>query len=101
MQIAVGYGLWTAGAGDFQLGSERFGALTIPVGPGNIDMQLQLLWHPAHQSCIGCTSSMALLLAEEVERHNLRDKIALKKIIFGPEAAQPQNAPEFHRKTRP
>ena len=42
MQIAVGYGLWTAGAG-FQLGSERFGALTIPVGPGNIDMQLQLL----------------------------------------------------------
>ena len=33
MQIAVGYGLWTAGAG-FQLGSERFGALTIPVGPG-------------------------------------------------------------------
>ena len=83
MQIAVGYGLWTAGAG-FQLGSERFGALTIPVGPGNIDMQLQLLVD-LQTTCIGCTSSMALLLAEEVERHNLRDKIALKKIIFGSE----------------
>ena len=32
MQVAVGYGLWTAGAG-FQLGSERFGALTIPWAP--------------------------------------------------------------------
>lgn len=83
MQIAVGYGLWTAGAG-FQLGSERFGALTIPVGPGNIDMQLQLLVD-MQTTCIGCTSSMALLLAEEVERHNLRDKIALRKIIFGSE----------------
>ena len=83
MQIAVGYGLWTAGAG-FQLGSERFGALTIPVGPGNLDMQLQLLVD-MQTTCIGCTSSMALLLAEEVERHNLRDKIALKKIIFGSE----------------
>lgn len=37
MQVAVGYGLWTAGAG-FQLGSERFGMLTIPVGPGNLEM---------------------------------------------------------------
>ena len=83
MQIAVGYGLWTAGAG-FQLGSELFGALTIPVGPGNLDMQLQLLVD-MQTTCIGCTSSMALLLAEEVERHNLRDKLALKKIIFGSE----------------
>ena len=42
MQVAVGYGLWTAGAG-FQLGSEKLGMLTIPVGPGNLDMHLQLL----------------------------------------------------------
>lgn len=54
------------------------------MGPGNIDMQLQLLVD-LQTTCIGCTSSMALLLAEEVERHNLRDKIALKKIIFGSE----------------
>ncbi|MEG2140869.1 MAG: phenylacetate--CoA ligase family protein, partial [Bilophila sp.] len=35
VQVAVGYGLWTAGAG-FQLGSELFGALTVPIGPGNL-----------------------------------------------------------------
>jgi phenylacetate-CoA ligase len=37
VQIAVGYGVWTAGMG-FQLGCERLGAMAIPVGPGNIDM---------------------------------------------------------------
>ncbi len=83
VQIAVGYGLWTAGAG-FQLGSEKFGALTIPVGPGNLEMHLQLLID-MQTTCLGATASMALLLAEEIERHNLKDKIALKKIIFGAE----------------
>ncbi|MHB8784470.1 MAG: phenylacetate--CoA ligase family protein, partial [Desulfobacteria bacterium] len=38
VQICVGYGLWTAGAG-FQLGVERFGAMAIPSGPGNLEMQ--------------------------------------------------------------
>ncbi len=83
MQIAVGYGLWTAGAG-FQHGAEKFGALTIPVGPGNLDMHLQLL-QDMQATCFGATSSMALLLAEEVERHGLKDKIALRKIICGSE----------------
>lgn len=83
IQIAVGYGLWTAGAG-FQLGSELFGALTVPIGPGNLDMQLQLM-EDLHVTCLGCTTSMALLLAEEVERHGLRDRLHLKKIIFGSE----------------
>jgi phenylacetate-CoA ligase len=32
-----------------------------------------------------CTASMALLLAEEIERRQLKDKIFLKKIIFGSE----------------
>ena len=83
IQIAVGYGLWTAGAG-FQAGSELFGALTVPVGPGNLDMQLQLL-ADMQVTCLCATASMALLLAEEVERHNLRNKLALKKVIFGSE----------------
>ncbi|SHN60441.1 phenylacetate--CoA ligase [Desulfovibrio litoralis] len=84
VQICVGYGLWTAGAG-FQLGSEMFGALTVPVGPGNLEIQLQLLVD-LKTTCLGATASMALLMAEEVERHNLHDQIALKKIIFGAEA---------------
>ena len=83
VQVAVGYGLWTAGAG-FQLGSELFGALTIPVGPGNLDMHLQLLMD-MRTTCLGATASMALLLAEEVDRNHLRDKLALRKVIFGAE----------------
>lgn len=83
MQIAVGYGLWTAGAG-FQRGSELFGMLTVPVGPGNLDMHLQMLID-LQVTCLGATASMALLLAEEVERHGLQNKLALRKIIFGAE----------------
>lgn len=83
VQIAVGYGVWTAGVG-FQLGCERFGALAIPIGPGNIDLQCEFLVD-LQSTVLCCTASMALLMAEEVDRRGLRDKISLKKIIFGSE----------------
>ena len=83
MQVAVGYGLWTAGAG-FQLGSEKMGMLTIPVGPGNLDMHLQLL-RDLGATCLGATASMALLMAEEVERAGILDGLKLKKVICGSE----------------
>jgi len=83
VQICVGYGVWTAGAG-FQLGCERFGALAIPAGPGNIDMQLQFLVD-FETTVLCCTASMALLLAEEVDKRGLRDAIKVKKAIFGAE----------------
>jgi phenylacetate-CoA ligase len=83
VQIAVGYGLWTAGVG-FQLGCERFGALAIPSGPGFLDMQCQLL-ADLGATVLCCTASMGLLLAEEVRRRGIRDKIKLKKMIFGSE----------------
>jgi phenylacetate-CoA ligase len=83
VQIAVGYGVWTAGVG-FQLGSERFGALTIPVGPGNIDMQCQFL-EDLQTTILCATASMAILMGEEVQKRGLRDKIALKKVIMGSE----------------
>jgi phenylacetate-CoA ligase len=83
VQIAVGYGVWTAGVG-FQLGCERFGALAIPIGPGNIDLQCQFL-EDLRPTVMCCTASMGLLMAEEVEKRGLRDKIALKKMIFGSE----------------
>lgn len=83
VQIAVGYGLWTAGVG-FQLGCERFGAMAVPVGPANTEMHRQMLVDL--QSTVFCaTASMALLMAEEIDRHGLRRQIALKKIIFGAE----------------
>ena len=83
VQIAVGYGIWTAGFG-FQLGCEKLGAMTIPLGPGNLDMQCQFLVD-LQSTVMCCTASMALLMAEEINRRNLKDKIALKKIIFGSE----------------
>ena len=83
VQIAVGYGVWTAGVG-FQLGCERFGALTVPVGPGNIDMQCQFL--EDFQSTVLCaTASMALLMGEEVQKRGLKERIALKRVIMGSE----------------
>ncbi len=83
VQIAVGYGVWTAGVG-FQLGCERFGAMAIPAGPGNIDMQCMFLVD-FQSTVLCCTASMGLLMAEEVEKRNIRDKINLKKMIFGSE----------------
>ncbi len=83
VQIAVGYGVWTAGVG-FQLGVERLGAMAVPVGPGNIDMQCQFL--EDFQSTVLCsTASMGILMAEEVEKRGLRNRIALKKLIMGSE----------------
>jgi phenylacetate-CoA ligase len=83
VQIAVGYGVWTAGAG-FQLGCEKFGAMAIPAGPGNIDMQCTFL-EDFQSTVLCCTASMGLLMAEEIEKRNLRNKINLKKVIFGSE----------------
>lgn len=83
VQVAVGYGVWTAGMG-FQLGAEKIGALSVPIGPGNIDMQIQFLLD--FQSTVFCsTASMALLMAEEIHKRGIADKIAVKKIIYGSE----------------
>jgi phenylacetate-CoA ligase len=83
VQIAVGYGLWTAGVG-FQLGCERFGAMAVPVGPGNLDMHCEIMVD-LQTTVFCCTASMGLLMAEEVKRRDLREKISLRKVIFGAE----------------
>lgn len=85
IQITTGYGVWTAGAG-FQNAAERFGAMAVPIGPGNIDMQCQFL-EDFQTTVMVSTVSMALLLSEEIEKRGLRDKINLKKFIFGSERA--------------
>ncbi len=83
VQIAVGYGVWTAGVG-FQMGCEEFGAMALPVGPGNVEMQCRFLVD-LQSTVMCCTASMGLLMAEEINRRGLKDKIALKKMIFGSE----------------
>ena len=96
MQLAVGYGLWTAGVG-FQLGCELLGSMAIPIGAGNIEMHLQFL-QDFGTTVMGATASMALLLSEEVERYDLLDKIKLKKIIFGAEPHSAKMRESFERK---
>jgi phenylacetate-CoA ligase len=83
VQIAVGYGLWTAGVG-FQAGVERLGAMAVPVGPGNLDLQIEFLMD-LQSTVFCCTASMGLLLAEEIHKRNLADKINIRKIIYGSE----------------
>ncbi len=83
IQIAVGYGVWTAGMG-FQLGCEKIGAMAVPTGPGNIDLQCRLMLD--FQSTVFCsTASMALLMAEEIHKRGIADKINIQKIIYGSE----------------
>ncbi len=83
VQIAVGYGLWTAGVG-FQAGVERFGAMAVPIGPANVEMHCEMMVDM--ETTVFCsTASMALLLAEEIHKRNLVSKIKVKKIILGAE----------------
>ncbi len=83
IQITPGYGLWTAGIG-FQNGAEKLGAMVIPMGPGNTDKQLQMMMD-MKSTVICATSSYALLLAEEIEKRGIKDKIHLKKGVIGSE----------------
>lgn len=93
VQVCVGYGLWTAGAG-FQLGCEHFGAMALPIGPGNMEIQMQLLTDLG-TTCLCSTASMALLLGEEVEKYGLRDQLRLKACIFGAEPHSPKMRARF------
>ncbi|MEA5004204.1 MAG: phenylacetate--CoA ligase [Christensenella sp.] len=83
VQITPGFGLWTAGIG-FEAGCEALGAMAIPMGPGNTEKQLKMMTD-LKTTVLGSTSSYALLLAEQVEKMGLKDKIALKKGIIGSE----------------
>lgn len=83
VQLAVGYGVWTAGVG-FQAGVEKLGALAVPVGPGNLDLQCEFLVD-LQSTVFCCTASMGLLLAEEIHKRGLADKINIRKIIYGSE----------------
>ena len=83
IQITPGYGLWTAGIG-FQAGCEKLGAMAIPMGPGNTEKQLQMM-QDLKSTVICATSSYALLLAEEINKRGLKDKICLKKGVIGSE----------------
>lgn len=83
IQITPGYGLWTAGIG-FQAGAEKLGAMVVPMGPGNTDKQIEMMIN-LETTVLCATSSYALLLAEEIQKRGIRDKIKLKKGVIGSE----------------
>ncbi len=83
IHITPGYGLWTAGIG-FQNGAEKLGAMAVPMGPGNTDKQLQFMMD-MKTTVLCATSSYALLLAEEIEKRGIKDKVCLKKGVIGSE----------------
>lgn len=95
IQITPGYGLWTAGIG-FQAGCEKLGAMAIPMGPGNTEKQLQMM-QDLKSTVITATSSYALLLAEEINKRGLKDKIHLKKGVFGSERWSKKMREYIHR----
>ncbi len=83
IQITPGYGLWTAGIG-FQNGAEKLGAMVIPMGPGNTEKQLKMM-EDMGSTVLCSTSSYALLLTEEIEKRNMKNRIRLKKGVIGSE----------------
>ena len=83
IHITPGYGLWTAGIG-FQAGAELLGAMAIPMGPGNTDKQLRMMMD-LKSTVLTATSSYALLLAEEIAKRGIGDKIHLRKGLIGSE----------------
>lgn len=83
IHVTPGYGLWTAGIG-FQAGAEKLGAMVIPMGPGNTDKQLQMM-ADLGSTVLCATSSYALLLAEEIEKRGIKEKIKLRKGVIGSE----------------
>ena len=56
----------------------------MPMGPGNTDKQLQMM-QDMKSSVLCATSSYALLLAEEIQKRGVADKLYLRKGIIGSE----------------
>lgn len=83
LQVAAGYGLWTAGWG-IQAAAEHIGAMAIPAGPGNTDLQLELM-RDLGTTAMVATASFALLLGERVRANGLTDQLSLRVALLGSE----------------
>jgi len=84
VQIAYGYGLFTGGLG-IHYGSEKIGAVAIPVSGGNTIRQLQIM-EDFGSTALACTPSYALFLAEALEESCIKpENLKLRVGIFGAE----------------
>jgi phenylacetate-CoA ligase len=84
VQVTYGYGLFTGGLGA-HYGSERLGAVTIPVSGGNTARQVQIL-KDFGVTVLACTPSYALLIAETAASMGIDVRgLPLKVGVFGAE----------------
>lgn len=84
VQVTYGYGLFTGGLG-VHYGSERLGALTIPVSGGNTRRQVQIL-KDFGVTVLACTPSYALLIAETARELGVDPRALPVRIgLFGAE----------------
>ncbi len=86
IQVAYGYGLFTGGLG-LHYGSEKLGALTVPISGGNTERQLMLI-KDFGTTMIACTPSYLLNIADYIEKkrpdYDMR-KTKLRAGILGAE----------------
>lgn len=84
VQVAYGYGLFTGGLG-LHYGSERLGAITIPISGGNTQRQVQVM-KDFGVTVLACTPSYSLLIAEVAADMGIdvRD-LPLRVGVFGAE----------------
>ena len=84
IHVAYGYGLFTGGLGA-HYGSERLGAMTIPMSGGQTPKQVQLI-QDFEPEIMMCTPSYMLNIADEFERQGLNcAQSSLQVGIFGAE----------------
>ncbi len=84
VQVTYGYGLFTGGLGA-HYGSERLGALTIPVSGGNTKRQVQIL-KDFGVTVLACTPSYALLIGETALELGIDPRdLPLRVGVFGAE----------------
>lgn len=84
VQVTYGYGLFTGGLGA-HYGSERLGALTVPVSGGNTKRQVQVL-KDFGVTVLACTPSYALLIAETAREMGIDPReLPLRIGVFGAE----------------
>ena len=86
VQVAYGYGLFTGGLG-LHYGSEKIGAMTVPISGGNTERQLMLI-KDFGTTVLACTPSYALNVADYIEKKrpdfDMRST-GLKTGVFGAE----------------
>ncbi|MBP9043617.1 MAG: Phenylacetate-coenzyme A ligase [Spirochaetes bacterium ADurb.Bin218] len=87
IQVAYGYGLFTGGLG-LHYGSEKLGALTVPISGGNTPRQLMLI-KDFGTTVIACTPSYALNIADYIEKNMPDFKIEETRLRIGVFGAEP------------